>query len=347
MTFFDNAFKQFCRAANSKLFFISLLFLAFYFPALKASSEKEENNFIERVGEEDNIIDEQEPSCNCLASEFSLKKKKNYRYELAVCAIFQNEASYLKEWIEFHKLVGASHFYLFNNLSTDDYLNVLAPYIASGEVELIEWPYTSSNGHDWNAIQCNAYTKALQMALGKAKWLAFLDTDEFLFPIQENTLPAFLKNYEDCAGVCVNWQMYGTSGVHEILPGQLLIEQLVIKASTDYAENIFVKSIVRPFAVDKITDPHYVVYKEGFTQVNPDKETFDGSHAPYISIDKVRINHYWTRDEWFFYNRKCARRQKWQEGQDGQINRMNALNQIYDDSIFRFVPLLKERMGLN
>lgn len=28
------------------------------------------------------------------------------KYALAVCSIFQNEAAYLPEWIEFHKLVG-------------------------------------------------------------------------------------------------------------------------------------------------------------------------------------------------------------------------------------------------
>jgi hypothetical protein len=31
---------------------------------------------------------------------------------LAITAIFQNEAPYLKEWIEFHLLMGAEHFYL-------------------------------------------------------------------------------------------------------------------------------------------------------------------------------------------------------------------------------------------
>lgn len=39
------------------------------------------------------------------------------QYELAICAIFQDEAAYLKEWIEFHKLVGVQHFYLYNHAS--------------------------------------------------------------------------------------------------------------------------------------------------------------------------------------------------------------------------------------
>ena len=42
-------------------------------------------------------------------------------YNVSACAIFQNEAPYLKEWIEYHRLIGVEHFYLYNNGSTDNY----------------------------------------------------------------------------------------------------------------------------------------------------------------------------------------------------------------------------------
>ena len=32
-----------------------------------------------------------------------------HRFELAIAAIFRNEAPYLREWIEFHRLVGVEH----------------------------------------------------------------------------------------------------------------------------------------------------------------------------------------------------------------------------------------------
>src|SRR5271165_4385432 len=84
-------------------------------------------------------------------------KNKSYPYDLAICAIFQNEAPYLKEWIEFHKLVGVQHFYLYNNLSTDDYITVLAPYIDTKEVDLVDWPYPKTSPEHWYEIQCAAY----------------------------------------------------------------------------------------------------------------------------------------------------------------------------------------------
>ena len=33
-----------------------------------------------------------------------------YDYEFAICTIFKNNASYLKEWIEFHRMMGVEHF---------------------------------------------------------------------------------------------------------------------------------------------------------------------------------------------------------------------------------------------
>ena len=64
-----------------------------------------------------------------------------YEYELAIGAIFRDEAPYLKEWIEFHKLVGCEHFYLYNNASTDNFYEIQESYIANGEVDLIDWNY--------------------------------------------------------------------------------------------------------------------------------------------------------------------------------------------------------------
>ena len=53
---------------------------------------------------------------------------------LSIAAIYRNEAPYLREWIEFHKLVGVERFFLYNNESTDDHRAVLAPYVEAGIV---------------------------------------------------------------------------------------------------------------------------------------------------------------------------------------------------------------------
>lgn len=53
----------------------------------------------------------------------SILPKKTH--DIAVCAIFQNQGLYLKEWIEYHGMQGVSHFFLYDHKSTDDSLDVL------------------------------------------------------------------------------------------------------------------------------------------------------------------------------------------------------------------------------
>lgn len=263
-----------------------------------------------------------------------------YQYELAICAIFQHEAAYLREWIEFHKLVGVQHFYLYNNLSQDQYYKELLPYLRSGEVDLIDWNFkTNPGGDNWPTIQCTAYRHAINHCKNKVKWLAIIDTDEFLFPVQTMSLLSFLETYEEFAAVTVNWQMYGTSFVKNLGSGHLLIEDLIYKAHFDYPENCHVKSIVRPEFVNEIGNPHFCDFLPGFFQVNANKESFFGPYSSVL-IDKIRINHYWTRDEYFFYRIKLARRSKWQDS--FVLKRAESLNQEIDTSIFKYVPRLKE-----
>ena len=51
---------------------------------------------------------------------------------LAACTIYRDAASYLAEWIEFHRLVGVERFFLYDNGSVDDHREVLAPYVDAG-----------------------------------------------------------------------------------------------------------------------------------------------------------------------------------------------------------------------
>ena len=60
------------------------------------------------------------------------------KYKVSICAIFKNEAFYLKEWLEFNHLVGVEHFYMYNNKSEDRFEAVLEPYIKKGLVTLVE-----------------------------------------------------------------------------------------------------------------------------------------------------------------------------------------------------------------
>jgi hypothetical protein len=275
-----------------------------------------------------------------------LNAQKKYPCELSIAAIFQNEASYLKEWLEFHKLIGCQHFYLFNHLSTDHFQEVLKPYKEQGLVTLIEWPFPAANLEIWNDIQCKAYEYALKLAKHQTKWLAFIDTDEFLFSVNEDNLANTLKAYESFAGVCVNWQIFGTSGVAKIPSDELLIENLYKKAPENYPSNLHVKSIVRPEAVASCQNPHNVIFKWRYFQVDTLKNKFEGPFSPTIVNEKLRINHYSMRDEHYLYGPKLSRQKAWGQG-NNIINNNNVqiCNSMTDTSIQRFIPKLKKVMN--
>ena len=104
-----------------------------------------------------------------------------FEKELAVCAIFQNDAKYLTEWIDFHLEQGVEHFYLYDNLSNDHPLAILNPYIEKGVITYKSWPHTYTGPDEWARIQCAAYMDCVKDIKNKIKWCAFIDTDEFLY----------------------------------------------------------------------------------------------------------------------------------------------------------------------
>jgi hypothetical protein len=70
------------------------------------------------------------------------------------CCNLSDEAPFLREWIEFHRIVGVDKFYFYSNDSKDKYKTVLKPYIASGVATLIEWPTTLSANGKQAQTQC-------------------------------------------------------------------------------------------------------------------------------------------------------------------------------------------------
>jgi hypothetical protein len=217
-------------------------------------------------------------------------------FDLSICAVFRDEGLYLKEWIEFHKIVGVQHFYLYNNLSTDNYLEILSPYIESGEVELFDWPADTHSERDYlDYLQLPVYNHGLNIAKETSRWIAFIDLDEFLFPVKHENLIEMLKEYEFYAGIAVNWVNYGTSWLDTLPANGLIIENLIYRARTDYPRNRIVKMVVQPQYVQSIHNPHYFEYNEDHSAVNSAKETLIPDQIMHpIIIDTVRINHYWS-----------------------------------------------------
>lgn len=276
-------------------------------------------------------------------------KLEAQHFSLSICAIFQNEAEFLKEWIEFHKIQGVEHFYLYNNRSDDHFEQVLEPYIDSNEVTLIDWPFTYEPGETgkWLQIQTNAYTDCVRNFGKNTAWLAVIDTDEFLFCPNGETLVNFLKRYTRFGGVCAHWLHFGTSNVENIPEGSLMIEHLTKCSHPLNGKNMQVKTIVQPKYVLESASAHNFIYRRGFFTIDAYGNRVEGMGSPRITHNRIRINHYWTRTEQHFNEKKCQSRQTRRSHEDVALlrERADAYNIYEDKAILRFAPQLRRKMG--
>ena len=255
---------------------------------------------------------------------------------LSVCAIYRDEAPYLREWIEFHRLVGVEKFFLYNDRSKDAHLEVLEPYVEDGTVTL----------HDWTVFpagQPPAYDHCLGEHGDRSRWIAFIDLDEFLFSPTYQPLPELLAELEPWPGVGVNSVFFGTSG-HRTRPAGLVIENYL---ENDGGEGkLAIKSIVDPARTARCESVHHFAYRDGMA-VNERGYPIRANRTKSVSHSRLRINHYWARSEEQF-RAKCAAPmpatgtfRPWYDMRRLSGGRLN------DESraILEYAPALREALG--
>ena len=263
--------------------------------------------------------------------------------------MFKNEARYLKEWIEYHRIQGVEKFYLYNNESTDEFLSILEPYIEKDIVSLTAWPTPNRSKNHVN-VQKKAYNQALKKDDNQSVWMAFIDIDEFIVPTKATNLVSYLHQFDynqEVGSIAINWQLYGTSNIEKLDKEALVTENFVMKGHRDcyfgkILSNKHIKSIVKPKACKSMTI-HYPNLLPGYREYPGDQ--VQKSMSRPVNVEQIRVNHYWTRDEDFFINTKIARKQSvFRDSTDSIIEIATKLNMEKDTSIFRFIPALKQRM---
>lgn len=264
-------------------------------------------------------------------------------YELSIVSMFRNEANYLKEWINYHRMVGVEHFWLYNNNSTDNWQEVLNPYIKEGIIEITYWP-TSIPGACFVDNQVEAFRNGIKQARGKTKWLALIDIDEFLVPMHDHTIPECLENhFSDAYAVYVNWHNFGTGGV-STSAGEPILFKLTACSSIKHSDNSIGKSIVRPeyVNVEAIWYPHHfplianAYYLNGDGQIMP----FRGLDLPTDGIHHgqyIRINHYVLRDESFYHNVRLVKAEQGFGNKNLLIEHYDSFSREYDYSIIDLI----------
>lgn len=195
---------------------------------------------------------------------------------VAACARVRNEARYLREWIEFHKLVGVTSFYFFDDDSSDETRKILAEY-----TEYV-WPIVSRCSGDEDVCadrtrdsehgELGFRDECLRKNPAGADWILMTDVDEFIFPSVGSNIAEHLALNCDArvAYVLVRWHVFGSGGHRRRPTGNTLASYRErgreddtgcyprLTCGDDKAPPICAKVLARPSCV-KRQGTHYVV----------------------------------------------------------------------------------------
>lgn len=230
------------------------------------------------------------------------KKNTPKKYYLSVCTIFKNESAYLKEWLEYHLLVGVEHFYLYNNFSEDNYKEILSPYIDSGVVDLIDWPVPQG--------QPSAYEDCFNKTRTLTNWILFIDIDEYVVPRYELTISDWLKHYEFYPSVAMYWRVFGTSAIVEEDKTKLIAEQYIV--CWDKLDSVTKVAFNTRFDVSDFKSHHFMSAKIKNLVIPPVNESrkfikFNIHRVKFFNHEStIQINHYWSKSYNDYRKRKST-----------------------------------------
>lgn len=222
------------------------------------------------------------------------------RHELAIACLFRNSAFFLREWIEHYLLMGATRFYLCDNLSEDDGREVLRPYVESGVVVLTRCDREFVSQFE-SEIHTPFFDVVLRAAAGEARWVACMDSDEFVAPVRadDRDLLTVLRRYEDEPVVYAHWQLYGTSGVERVPAGRLLCETFVRRGHAHGAGNRLLKAFVQTDRYIDMQDVHTIRGIGGFGRVAGGIRRAV-TIPEEVCVTELRVNHYNTGDAAYY-----------------------------------------------
>jgi hypothetical protein len=260
---------------------------------------------------------------------------------LAICSIQRDRGPWIKEWIEFHKIVGFEKFYIFLHNCTDNSSEVIFELSKKHDISA----FIVSN--DVSRPQLAVYQYCYQNFSDLHSWIAFIDGDEFLYsPNEISILPTLNQfNQLQLSAIGVYWKCFGSSN-HITEPNGLITENYRYRAPNNFKSNSHFKSIVKGgekkyFSI--LNNAHYFRTKHG-TYDTSLRELSHGLTNNDPCYEKLIINHYATQSRYYFEKFK-----KHSGGADTSPNLVRSeewwntynVNDIHDDSLNHLMPILK------
>jgi hypothetical protein len=303
-----------------------------------------------------------EPTCgglraSCLGTDVDEGRGPSaghHKYYLAACTVFRDEDRFLREWLAFHLCVGVEHFFLYADRPFDDcYIEILQPYVDAGVA-------TVTSAVPVRNPQIPTYDVCLEDHRHDARWLAFIDIDEFLHPANDSAiLRDVLQDFHEFGGVVVPWTLMGSSH-HTSAPPGLVIENYLHRRSLPECngDTCAYKVLVQGQHTERC-DVHNHYYYDDYFAVNEAGRRLhdDASLLPMESFPGdfpnavLRLYHFKSKslaDALWKLGRKEGVNAEGNENLNpstlqGQLTWFvnSDYNEVFDDSLLQYIPCVR------
>lgn len=264
-----------------------------------------------------------------------------------ICSIFKNEADYLKDWIEFHQKIGVEKFILYNDHSTDHFMDILSPFINNQTVNLIDHQDITGSR------QMTSYAHYVAYFDQDSVWSAYIDIDEFLYATNKN-LPETLNNKKHQKAIVVNWVCFFSKDLeYSTVPIWIRSDH---RTAFDFSWNKHVKVIAQNNSIRFFYNPHAVATHNDSPIFNSQNQIIqqspDNLYGALVDIDlnnytpDLKIHHYYIKSKEEFQNKMINgwKQMKEQKTIDSTFDNLTKQSTILDKSIlnhnYNINPLL-------
>jgi len=216
-------------------------------------------------------------------------ENNNQNYNLCIMAIFKNETMNLRMWLEHYLWQGVDHFYLIDNGSTDDPLNILYEYIDKGIVTY----YYRAEKHQ--QVQHYRWVFDNENLKKKTKWLCICDLDEFFFGTSVKLSSVLNDDFDSYDVIYTNSFFYGSDNLIEHPKD---IRSFILHREDDVQNGI--KYIFKPTSITDSSEIwiHWIVIPDTLQKKQMNEITQN---------NKIRLNHYRIQSLEYFQNVKMTR----------------------------------------
>ena len=208
------------------------------------------------------------------------------KYYLSILAMFKNEETIMKSWIEHYLNEGVEHFYLIDNGSNDDYKKILKNYVGKYDLIKDDSRYPVKNYVGTQQILYNKYY--LNKVKSETDWLLVCDLDEYLYNQHHEKITDYLnKNEYDVYKI--KWIFFGSnlSKTPSNIPTSLCFRE-------NFNNDNHFKSLFKTNNLIKL-DLHHHHFK------------YNTKIYSLSYNDSLLLNHYQIISYDYFYNIRCKR----------------------------------------